>query len=88
MVKQTRHIFDLTDVSQVLLRCRVGACTGEVANSLADFEVPDRCPQCKEEWEAPKGGAWALIRQMKEMVEGDQIPMSIRFAIDADKEAR
>ena len=34
MVKQTRLIFDLSDVAQVVLRCKVKNCTGEVANSL------------------------------------------------------
>ena len=86
MVKQTRLIFDLSDVAQVVLRCKVKNCTGEVANSLADFEVPHHCPQCKEEWEAPKGTTWALLRQMNVMLEGAELPMTIRFAIDGDED--
>ena len=86
MVKQTRHIFDLPDISQVVLRCKVKNCTGEVANSLADLEVPDRCPQCKEDWEAPKGELWTLLRQMNMIVEGAGRPVVVRFAIDGNED--
>ena len=81
-----RLVIELKDIDQIVLRCTVKDCTGEVSNSLADFEVPDRCPQCKEEWESPKQLNWALIRQIKTMVEGARLPASVRFVIKGQED--
>ena len=71
MVKQTRHIFDLTDVKAIRLRC--GHCEKEAVQSIQTAEVPKRCPFCCEEWESDVPNAtrsynFFLVLNMQELL--------------------
>ena len=50
MVKQTRIIFDPSDILQMRLRC--GHCDGDASYPFnkRTLSVPNACPHCHEEW--------------------------------------
>ena len=90
MVKETRQVFDLSDIKAIRFQC--GHCKREVVQPLDTAEVTKKCPICKEEWEAnlpgeARGPNYALIRYMKELVRIDSPKMTVRFEIEGDEES-
>ena len=91
MVKVTRHIFDVTDLAAVRLRCN--KCGRETVQNLANARVPNACPICGFEWDDPlapaPGDNWQLISAMQGLLRLAQdnraYPMTIRFEIDGDE---
>ena len=88
MVKQTRHIFDLSDVKALRLRC--GHCGREAVQSIETTEVPKTCPFCNDEWEVdlPQGGRgwnYALVMDMRRVLKECTQKMTIRFEIDGEE---
>ena len=87
MVKETRHIFDLSDIESIRLQCT--HCKREVIQSIGSAEVPKVCPMCQEEWECnlpgdARGHRYHLLRYMKEILKDKSPPMTIRFEIDGE----
>ena len=91
MVKQTRHIFDLTDVEALRFHCN--GCGGEVLVEVLKYEMPDCCPLCKESWDdsgpamgsgtAPTMGPSRLLaRAIQDVLRAKNVPMTVRFEID------
>ena len=88
MVKETRHIFDLSDIKAVRLQCK--NCGREAVQSIKATEVPKICPFCREEWEVdlPQGSRsmnFLLIYYMKELLKSETERMVIRFEIDGEE---
>ena len=86
MVKQTRHIFDLTDIESVHLQC--GHCGREAVQSIESTGVPKTCPFCFEDWEVDllqgnRGPNYSLVLTMQGLLKQDTSLMTIRFEIDA-----
>ena len=89
MAKQTRYLFDLSDIRAIRLHCN--SCEGEAVQSVEGTKFPGTCPLCLEDWEinSPNGVGrdnWQLVRTMKVLVNAvAQNPkMTIRFEIDGD----
>ena len=88
MVKQKHQVFDLSDVLQVALQC--SHCKGEISNSIVDIQLTDSCPQCGKMWEPTepngyRGKNWELLRAMKQVINDDRLPVTIRFKVDGDE---
>ena len=49
MVKVTRHIFELSDILAIRLRC--SSCEREAVQPIAKTDVPECCPFCNASWE-------------------------------------
>ncbi len=87
MVKQTRIIFDLSDIKAVRLQC--GHCKAEVADEVLNYRLPKQCPLCGEDWDSqlandPMGPNQLLIRAIKDVLQSDRLPMMVRFEIDGE----
>ncbi len=48
MVKETRHIIDLSDIKAIRIQC--GHCDRETVHPPDRAKVPGRCPICEEEF--------------------------------------
>ena len=88
MMKQTRLVFDSSDIVAVRLQCQ--HCGREAVQPLKQTEVSLACPFCDEPWDCSKTGyprdhEWQLIRAMQNIV-GRERRMCLRFEIDADPE--
>ena len=90
MVKETRHIFDLTDIKAVRLQCN--SCKKEFVQSLVDNTIPDYCPspKCDRRWEnAQKTDNYHLLRAARAILfDPTSLPMTIRFEIDGEENKR
>ena len=91
MVKQTRHIFDLSDIKAVRLQC--GHCRKEAVQPLKATEVGKECPFCGQDWEvsAPQGARgdnWLMIRCMRQLLKEDSPLMTARFEIDGESDGQ
>ena len=89
MVKQTRVIFDLTDLQALRLQC--GACRREVVQAIGATEIPKRCPLCGEDWEVDnpngyRGPNYQLVRAMQMILATDTPRLTIRFEIDGNED--
>lgn len=87
VVRETRQIFNLSDIKAVRFQCR--HCKREVVQSLASAEVGQRCPLCKEEWEStlpgdPRSANYFLIEYAKQLL-NSPAAMTIRFEIDGEE---
>ena len=89
VVKQTRIIFDLNEVSAVRLHCE--HCHGDAVQAIKATIVPKQCPLCHEDWEVdlPQGGRgdnYALVRNMQRLIKADTPKMTIRFEIEGEED--
>ena len=87
MVKQTRHIFDLSDIKAVRFQCR--HCEGEVVHAISNYKIPDSCPLCGQSWEKRDNGLGPnhlLMRGIQDVLRSDNLPMTVRFEIDGEEE--
>ena len=87
MVKETRHIFDLSDVKALRLRCE--CCGREAVQSIQKTEVKKRCPFCNQDWEnempgATRGTNYNLVRNIQILLKTDTPRMTVRFEIDGE----
>ena len=87
MVKETRHIFDLSDIKAVRYQCRY--CKGEVVQELLKYKVPDKCPLCGEIWEERRGNVpmepnSLLARAIQDVLRAECLPMTVRFEIEGE----
>ena len=97
VVKEIRHIFSLDDIWHVRIVC--SQCNGEIARSLAQSSnmLPEKCPNCFAEWwdrhSKPRVveatiEALKAIHRLMQILEVETTPISIRFEIDGDAEAK
>ena len=89
MVKQTRHIFDLSDIRALRLQC--AHCGREAVQPIKATEVPKQCPLCREDWEddypnGNRGDNWRMVAAMRRLLKADSPRMTIRFEIDAEED--
>ena len=90
MVKETRHIFDLSDIAAVRFRCN--HCKSEFVQSLKDSVIPETCPNptCSQRWEAAesskKSSHHRLIDSAKNVLTYGGPPMTIRFEINGEED--
>ena len=87
MVKETRHIFDLSDIKAIRLQC--SHCKGEVVQAVLEYKLPADCPLCGEDWDIPRpdgsmGPNRLLARAIQDVVRSQSLPMTIRFEIDGE----
>ena len=86
MVKQTRQIFDLSDIEAFRFQCR--HCKNEVVQTKTNYKTPDNCPLCDESWEKRDNGLGPnhlLMRGIKDVLQSENLPMTVRFEIDGGK---
>ena len=91
VVKQTQHIFDLTDVLAIRLQC--GHCKAEVVNPQSGYRMPGECPLCGEPWDTdlPDGSMGPnrlLTRAIQDVLRHENLPVTVRFEIDGDQDER
>ena len=90
MVKQTRHIFDLSDVKAIRFQCANPNCKGEVVQSMLKYKMPDDCPLCGAGWTDNADGAMGpnrlLARSIQDVLRSDNLPMTVRFEINGDED--
>ena len=91
MVKETRHIFELSDIKAIRLKC--SHCKREAVQSFEDTEVPKRCPFCHEDWEiegpsGQRGMTYHAIRDLKNLLIQEGNLVTIRFEIEGEAEPR
>lgn len=93
MVKQTRHIFDLSDILALRMQCH--RCGQETVQTVEAAKVLTACPLCHDEWETvPSSGIrsdnWQLVQAirgiLREAANNPPAPMTIRFEIDGETE--
>ena len=85
MVKETRQIFDLSDIKAV--RLQRAHCKREAVQSAQTTEVPKRCPFCGQDWElnlpqGHRGLNYASIRDIQALLREDTPLMIVRFEIE------
>ena len=86
MVKETRHIFDLTDIKAVRLQCN--KCQVELVQRLEKSQISLECPTCETRW-LPQSGTSDisnLIHYAKRIVQYGNEPLTIRFEIDGEED--
>ena len=92
MVKETLNIFDLGDLKAIRFHCN--HCQGEVVQSIMAYKMPKNCPLCLEEWEKPRmqsgslGPNELLVHAIRDVVQREGLPMTIRFEIAAESEGK
>ena len=84
MAKETRHLFDLSDIVAIRLHCN--HCGRDAVQSLKATDVPKKCPLCGKEWEVDptpnvRGDNWQLIHAMQGLVKAatENPGMTVRF---------
>ncbi len=86
MVKETRIIFGIGDITNVRLCCT--NCKGEVMCPLrADYTLPNRCPYCEDNWNGMRntqGLAVQFISDMRHLLRQQNPPITIRLELDGD----
>ena len=93
MVKETRIVFELCDVSQVRIVCV--KCNGEIARSLTQSSnpLPNHCPHCLVEWwdhhDQPTAiqatiEALKSIARLIKVLDSNPGPITVRLEIDDD----
>ena len=88
MVKETRQIFDVSDIKAIRLYC--AHCGREAVQSIKATEVPKKCPFCNQDWENDypgdnRGYNWQMVRSIQALVGTDNPRMIIRFEIDGEQ---
>ena len=87
MVKETRIVFELTDLVMVRLHCP--DCSGEVSQSLESTDpIPDHCTLCRAEWKPPSksdSNAVELIRLIRRARRESTPRVSLRLELDAEQ---
>ena len=90
MVKQTRHIFDLSDVKAIRFQCANPNCKSEVVQSILKYKMPSDCPLCGAGWEDSVGDAMGpnslLTRAIQDILRSSNLPMTVRFEINGDED--
>ena len=86
MVKQTRIIFDLSEVVAVRLQCR--ACGDEVVQCVdRTVNAPFVCPSCGQSWAVPGKGlpSHALLAEMRYLVDRHgELPVVLRLELPGE----
>ena len=85
MVKETRQIFDLSDVKAIRLRCEY--CKAEVVQEILAYKIPGDCPLCGHRWETPRpdgsmGPNRLLVRAIQDILRTEYLPVTVRFEIE------
>ena len=90
MVKETRHIFDLSDIKAIRLSCP--SCEREAVQSVEKTDVPKHCPFCHADWEpgnlprGQRGLTYSMICNLKDLVKQQSILVGVRFEIDGEED--
>ena len=77
---ETKVILSLADIQAVRLKC--GNCDGSVAQSINDYEVPERCPLCDQFWNTAQLGIDALMRQLRRVSSAQDPDVLFQLEID------
>lgn len=82
MVKETRHIFDVSDIKAIRLQC--GHCGGEVMYPPDKITVPKMCPLCNDDWVqggllGDHGPARRLIEALRTLLAQDAPLVRVRI---------
>ena len=81
MVRQTRIIFDLSEVVAVRLQC--GRCGDEVVQSVRRTEsAPTVCPMCECPWGT--SATQHVLRTIRKLLEEESAPVVLRFELPGD----
>ena len=87
MVKETRYIFDLSDLDALRFRCGGETCNHEVVMLLNNGgDLPFQCPSCGKQWYTPGPGnnlsahLLELLRKLSSP-HGGTVPVDIRVEI-------
>ena len=96
MVKETRIVFEPTDILQQRIVC--SACRGEIVRprTKTEFKLPTDCPNCGTEWSDPHGQKDPVIEATKSLLSalhylqtapiGKAPPFTARFEIDGEQD--
>ena len=94
LVKQTRILFEPTDIIQVRIVCT--KCKGDIGHPLhrRSFQLPDKCPHCHEEWKDERFPMDRMAAEtlklleaanyLSKATEADSSPFMVRFEIDGE----
>ena len=71
MVKETRQIFDLSDIKAIRLWCQ--HCKREAVQSVLATDVPKQCPFCRKDWEpdypgSVRGDNFQIMKAMQRLL--------------------
>ena len=88
MVKQTRHIFDLSDILAVRLQCKCGR---ELVQPLEEADLPMACPAplCNERWvpdQSNTSDTAGLLSYVRKVLKRGDDRVTVRFEIDGEEE--
>ena len=92
VVKETLNIFDLGDLKAIRFHCN--NCGGEVVQSILTYKMPAACPLCAFTWEKPRmpsgplGPNELLVHAIRDVVQREGLPMTVRFEIDGEAEEK
>ena len=91
MVKETRHVFDLKDITAIRLHCE--HCGRDAVQSIARTDVSKQCPFCHQDWEADytggnRGDNWQIVRAMQRLLKTESPSMTLRFEIETEADGQ
>ena len=88
MTKETRIIFEVSDISRVRVKC--AECEGEITYKLdaKRINTSSECPHCGQVWFSNESPLRAIVGIMRRLLvpAGDGWPISIRFEISSTTE--
>ena len=95
MAKETRIIFDPTDIRNIRIVC--STCKGGAVLPLAktmDFKLPHNCPHCRAGWFDGLGSYDSIIGATYQLLKAvhylhsepvdEKVPLTVRFEIDGE----
>jgi len=87
MVKETRIVFDLSDITAFKVRCSASSCGSEITASLENLSGLTACPVCREGWEDSRTQVSAVretLRALRNLQRDPNPSRQIVFEIDGD----
>ena len=87
MVKETRQVFDLSDIKAVRLQCN--SCKGELVIELDKAKIPVNCPHpgCEQRWTAQNSTSSesaGVIESLRRLLRFPDDKMTLRFEIEGE----
>ena len=86
MVKETRIVFSLVDISAIRIRCK--ACEGEVlCKPSRKYFIPEECPACFKTWtQGDKVASGHFLSHIRRIIsQRDDSPFEFRFELVEDQ---
>lgn len=85
MVKETRIVFGLEDLQEVLVRCV--NCEGSVSQRPNDPNpVPEECPLCKVSWRGQgRDDIVDVLRSLRRVVAAVSPPVRLQLVLDGEE---